>query len=244
MAYRRRRRNAARRTYRRRSYRRGRSFRRLRKRHNLPRRMPFAGLPNSRFVKLRYCEEVLLPAAGPSVSSIYTMRANSLYDPNYTGTGHQPRGFDQLMASYNHFKVIKSRINVAFSSSDATGSDPPFYYGICLTDSGNIFGSKTPDYIKESRQCKVFKAHGSSGGYNGKPWSGCSTWFSHRSFFGGTYAGGNDKFIGDIANNPQEVAYFEIFQVPQVADSLGSKLALVTIDYWALLTEPKNIAQS
>lgn len=36
-----------------------------------------------------------------------SFRANSLFDPNRTSTGHQPLGFDQLAASYNRYVVDK-----------------------------------------------------------------------------------------------------------------------------------------
>jgi hypothetical protein len=39
---------------------------------------------------------------------------NSLFDPNRTGTGHQPIGFDQWMAFYNRYRVtgIDVRLDV------------------------------------------------------------------------------------------------------------------------------------
>jgi len=33
-----------------------------------------------------------------------------MYDPDITGTGHQPAGFDQMMLSYEHYIVTRARI--------------------------------------------------------------------------------------------------------------------------------------
>jgi hypothetical protein len=33
-----------------------------------------------------------------------------MYDPNYTGTGHQPLGFDEMANLYNHYTVLKASI--------------------------------------------------------------------------------------------------------------------------------------
>lgn len=38
---------------------------------------------------------------------------NSLYDPDYTGSGHQPMGFDQVMALYSDFWVTASSITIS-----------------------------------------------------------------------------------------------------------------------------------
>lgn len=42
------------------------------------------------------------PAAGGVVGS-YVFQINGPYDPNVTGIGHQPLGFDQLMLMYEHY---------------------------------------------------------------------------------------------------------------------------------------------
>lgn len=40
-----------------------------------------------------------------SLNPIYRFRLNSLYDPDLTGTGHQPYGFDQMAALFNRYRV-------------------------------------------------------------------------------------------------------------------------------------------
>lgn len=56
-----------------------------------------------RFVtKLKYSEVVT--TAG--VNAQYAMNLNSLFDPNRTGSGHQPYGYDVLALLYNRYRVI------------------------------------------------------------------------------------------------------------------------------------------
>ena len=43
--------------------------------------------------------------SGTTLSDGHVFSANSLYDPDTTGTGHQPRGFDQLSALYKMYRV-------------------------------------------------------------------------------------------------------------------------------------------
>lgn len=51
------------------------------------------------------------------------MRLNSLYDPDFTGTGHQPKGFDQLAALYQRYRVYHTRyaVEVALSLNSNLG---------------------------------------------------------------------------------------------------------------------------
>lgn len=57
---------------------------------------------SSRYIcKMKYSETVTPPLAG-----LYQMNLNSIFDPNRTGGGHQPYGFDQLSTLYNKYRVI------------------------------------------------------------------------------------------------------------------------------------------
>lgn len=64
----------------------------------------------SRFITtMKYAEAVQVSGIG--VRS-YTWNLNSLFDPNRTGLGHQPYGYDQLcgtvgLAPYNRYRVFK-----------------------------------------------------------------------------------------------------------------------------------------
>lgn len=54
-----------------------------------------------------------LPTSGNVVT--YFFSANGIFDPNITGTGHQPIGFDQMMLLYEQATVVKSCIEVTFN---------------------------------------------------------------------------------------------------------------------------------
>lgn len=46
--------------------------------------------------------------------------ANSCYDPDYSGTGHQPMGFDQWMAIYSRYRVHASYIKITTINKSTT----------------------------------------------------------------------------------------------------------------------------
>lgn len=81
------------------------------KKSGVPRQFP----ADQQIVKLRYAESIQLDAGIGSVSS-YNFRANSLFDPNETGIGHQPLGFDQWAEFYNRYTVLGSRCTVIFNT--------------------------------------------------------------------------------------------------------------------------------
>lgn len=61
------------------------------------------------------CLARTIPSSGAAASN-YFFSANGMFDPNITGTGHQPMGFDQMMSLYEQFTVVASHITVTFSS--------------------------------------------------------------------------------------------------------------------------------
>lgn len=85
------------------------------------------GFPDTLYTKLRYFEEIRIDVSSGALNT-YLFRTNSIYDPNYTGTGHQPLYRDELAAIYDHYSVVASKIKVRFVNS----SSSPFnvYLGI------------------------------------------------------------------------------------------------------------------
>jgi hypothetical protein len=53
------------------------------------------------------------------VEQVY--RLNSLFDPDFTGTGHQPYGFDQIAALYDQYKVNAVSLKLTFTEPAADG---------------------------------------------------------------------------------------------------------------------------
>lgn len=57
--------------------------------------------------------------SGASSAGAYVFSANGLYDPDITGSGGQPMGFDQMMIYFNHYTVHSCRIRVVFGSNSS-----------------------------------------------------------------------------------------------------------------------------
>lgn len=202
------------------------------------------GFPKSKIVKLRYVTQIALNAPSVGNNAVHVFRANSMYDPDFTGTGHQPSNFDRWTNVYDHYTVVGSKINVRYAPT-AVASVIPAYVGIALTDSGSETATISPVNLFEK---KLVRTRWRSIGINenGHGFIGLRHKFSARKFFGkpkGSLV--NDSlYRGRMGNlgtgsDPSEGAFYEVFATQIGANDPGDLHFIVTIDYIAVLTEPK-----
>lgn len=71
------------------------------------------GLPPRLRTSLVYVGNPAITTVSSYVSS-WVFKGNALYDPDDTGSGHQPRGYDQIMPLYTKYWVNASKIYVDF----------------------------------------------------------------------------------------------------------------------------------
>ena len=80
---------------------------------------PMKCFPNSMKFNMRYCDNVTIPnhnaGAGP-----YVFRMNSIFDPDHTSVGHQPRFHDQVAAIYSKYCVIGAKAYIELLSSGSS----------------------------------------------------------------------------------------------------------------------------
>jgi len=96
-------------------------------------RTPF---PQTKIVRHRYVESVYMPAVAASAgTSSYVFSMNDMFDPNFSGTGHQPLFRDELAARYKNYTVLASYITVVFGQIEST----PTRSGIMCSDDSAPF---------------------------------------------------------------------------------------------------------
>jgi len=195
----------------------------------------FAPLGLTQAVKLRYVETV---SVNPVVTAMadYIFRGNTLTTPNAVAAGHQPYGFDQLMAMYNQYTVVGSKVSVTFSNQ----VDTPLFVGVAVRDNATSLNGIVPAVMLEQPgiNLKLVSPVASA-----KPYT-MSRGLSVKKFFGLRSVVGDADYSGDAANDASKLAYFHVVVGPQLATDIAPVSMTVTIDYYAVFSAPKALAQS
>lgn len=207
-----------------------------------PQRLLRVGFPKTTAVKLRYVEGVSI---NPGIGSLatYSFRANSAYDPNASGTGHQPMNFDTWSTLYNHYLVVGSKITARLhsNSTDVAGG---LLFGINLSD--DLTFSSDASTLMEQGLSRYRMANVSSNANSGNGLV-VSKGFSCKEFFNLTNPTDNINRVGStVLNNPNEMAFFVIFMgtPPGSVVDLSSYSITVQIEYIVIFSEPKEQIQS
>jgi len=181
----------------------------------------------------------------PAASQLgyHFFRANSLFDPDYTGTGHQPSSFDLWSGLYNHYVVCGSKITVSFTGDGGT-STIQLIYGCAVTDDAT--STSSPGTLMENGYTR-YRITSAAGNYAVPRAPRMTAKFSAKKFFSIVNPMDNVTRIGAVVTtNPTEEAYFAVFlgPLPDTATDIGSTQLCVQIDYFAIFSEPKEQAQS
>lgn len=76
-------------------------------------------LPNQYHCTLKYCSsKTYTSGVSGIVGTTNTFQLAGLFDPDTTGVGHQPYGFDQIAAFYKIYTVRKAWVNIVVTASD------------------------------------------------------------------------------------------------------------------------------
>lgn len=197
------------------------------------------GVPHKMLTKLRYFESInLTNSAGAGFVEYRTFRANSVFDPYYTGGGHQPRYFDQWMTMYQKCTVIGSKITVKWTSDENTSEDL-----VVITElNTDATTSADPQDILESRKT----------GYktispNNTPIGNVTrAFFDLKKMTSVSKPLSDSSLISTTSANPSQMWYYNLaaFRPSGSAAFTGTLTANVTIDYICVFHDPVNPTKS
>ena len=195
------------------------------------------GFPRQVVVTHKYCDYFTLTSTG-GVTAAYRFSANGLYDPNITGTGHQPMYFDQYAGIYNHYVVIGSKCR--FRAIPNSTTEPAFAVAGLLNDdttsvvpSGGITTA-----FEESQGTEIYLFSQSSS-------ETCKElevkYSSKRTFGAGPMS--NVALQGTGSANPSEQSYFD-FYVSSLSASNATVAVIAEIEYITIWSEVRDMPPS
>ena len=179
---------------------------------------------------LRYCETISVTNSLTTISN-FNIACNSIYDPNLSGTGHQPYGHDTYANIYNQYTVLRSRIKV----SVAPGTIQT--WGIGIEDTVTSAGS-----LDSWAERPTYTVHGCTNNNNPINTPIVKTWdrmkrFPHEDLYRTVSA--------PFGSNPAEIeVYNVVVQDSQGSASLGTKYFFVEVEYTCEFYELKDLGSS
>jgi len=205
-------------------------------------KVPIFPIRTTRTGMLYYEQDIKLSHA-TSVKQDYFFSANGLYDPNVTGTGHQPMGFDQMMLFYEHYCVTKARAQVTFAGTD---SDFPNMVGVYLSPDAVA----STDHVKAVEngllKMRLIDNEASAGG-TGQRLAKFEIDVDVAKYFGRR---SSQDLVDDVdcrgsaTANPTEQVYFGVCAWGFPIGAPMQVYAAITISYDAVFLEPRKVASS
>lgn len=198
------------------------------------------GMPKERWVRLKYVQEITLNPILGGIAA-HNFRCNSLFDPDFTGIGHQPLHYDQVILPYFHYTVYGSKLTATIVGQTAEANIPG-YVGIFIDDDATLVYTQASQIIESSQPQSVWRtSSGIEGGQQGTP--KLSLGFSTKKFFG-VNALSSQQFRAASNANPSEQAVFTIWAANVAGNDPAPITALIEIEYFAKLSELRHVTQS
>jgi len=193
-------------------------------------------LPKTFKLRTRYVSTTISIDVGVGgIAETHVFSANGLYDPDITGVGHQPLGFDQFMDMYDHYTVIGSRLKATLTNTDDTQNTRVY---LSLKDKAAT--SSDLEQILENGLTRWISL-----GPNGTDSATRTiTMNCNPSKFLGQKVMASTDCKGSSGTNPTEGVFYHLTVAPVLAQDPSSVRALVEIEYIAILTEPTQLSTS
>lgn len=184
----------------------------------------------------------LATAASPSAGyygSEQRYNLNSLYDPNYTGSGHQPYGFDQIMATYNKYRVNRVSYKITFTTPGAD-NDVLCTASIAPGTSGSVAGTAPSTPLEWPN---ATHGHLSSSGTRLCVLTGSIDLHTLIGVSKQRYDA-DDTFVGTVSSNPSQLALLSYAVASYSGAGSQSVASLIELEYECIVFDRVVVAAS
>lgn len=185
------------------------------------------GFPRRMEVVHNYKEIITITSTGYTG---YAFSTNGMYDPNISGTGHQPMLFDQMTTLYDHYHVMSSELKATFWTTQSANL-------VLYIDDDTSAATSLIQAMESSGSVSALQLQN-----NARPVVLRKRWDA-KKYFGGDILD-NTQLQGTSGANPTEQSNFVIGVAPY--DGATSTNAYVTVEivYRAIWTELATLPTS
>lgn len=201
----------------------------------------------SKTVKMKYSESKEVSFSSGTVG-LFRIRANGLNDPDQSGIGHQPYGYDQIATYFSRYVVESAKIKVRCCSLSASGTARPIIYGVRLDADLSTTNTFPNDMIEDPlTNYKVNNGNAYNQGYNVN--QAVTKSFSTKRFFNikDLKDQNYSRLAADTSSDPADEAYFTVMVGGLNASDVSSfdpALVTIEVEYVARFFEPKELITS
>ena len=203
-----------------------------------PRRGIF-GLPEELRTHLRYVD-VYIDVYDPG-NRKQVMRMNSIFDPDFTGTGHQPMYTDQFDNFYKRYQVLGAKMKCTFSalpSAIATAQPSgPMLVGVLTDDDGST--SSTVTALMEQPTSQSDFVCNQNGGNNVKTF-----YITYSPKRDAGLAPDDDTLGALLSANPAKVIFGTAWMAESGLSGASSVNVRIEMDYYVKFSQLANVSQS
>lgn len=191
--------------------------------------------PLASLATLTYCDNDFSLTSTAGVYARDTYRINSMYDPDATGGGNQPNGFDIMMGLYDHYQVLSASIVVTITHCDQRS-----VIGINTSDRNTpLINLETLRIFQENPGSKykyIIKSDDNRGAVVLKTKTDLPKFFGipRKSFIG------SSRFIGQSTTNPDDPAAYHVM-LWGLNSATSTIRYSVRMEFNCLFSEPKSI---
>lgn len=194
------------------------------------------GFPQQLKATLKY-NQYFFQSSAAGVMNVASIHANSMYDPYAPVGGHQPMYFDQMMAIYNHWVVLKARMKVTWIGTTTTES--PSVVGVYVNDDATVVPADWSAACEQS-SCKHTVMPSSATDLPVTLWA--QTYDAAKVF--GPNPQANANLRGSASANPSELNLWSVFFASMDGVSNTSGYVKIDVSYDAVFFELKDVAAS
>lgn len=191
---------------------------------------------DGQLVKMRW-SEVRQLSQEDYTTAAWIYRANSIYDPDFSGAGTSPLSYKEASGLYHQYQVVGSKIKVTFMPRGAGVPLANALVGIQLSDRAS-YEQSWQTIIEHDPNYRMMSA-----GYGNDGRCILKKYYSAKKYHKVKDLKDNDELKAFFGANPVNAAYYLVYIAPQDLGAVGNVDVdlIVDIEYIVRLTEPRHL---